>query len=67
MKQMMAIDASGGLGGPAGAYNVTTRPWQPDQTEFSDPHLCHGNVHRRRSRRHVRSALPTFASKSNDA
>ena len=31
MKQMMAIDASGGLGGAAGTYNVTAKPWQPDQ------------------------------------
>jgi cytochrome o ubiquinol oxidase subunit 2 len=32
MKQMMAIDASGGLGGPVGAYNITKRPWRADQT-----------------------------------
>jgi cytochrome o ubiquinol oxidase subunit 2 len=31
MKQMMAIDASGGLSGPVGAYNITTKPWQADQ------------------------------------
>jgi cytochrome o ubiquinol oxidase subunit 2 len=31
MNQMMAIDASGGLGGAAGAYNLTSKPWRPDQ------------------------------------
>ncbi|MBO9516046.1 MAG: ubiquinol oxidase subunit II [Variovorax sp.] len=31
MKQMMAIDASGGLGGPTGAYNIAQKkPWQPE-------------------------------------
>jgi len=29
--QMMAIDAGGGVAGPAGTYNVTSRPWQPDE------------------------------------
>ncbi len=29
MKDMMAIDANGGLGRP-GAYNVTAKPWRPD-------------------------------------
>lgn len=31
MSEMMAIDASGGLGGATGTYNVTSRPWQPDE------------------------------------
>jgi len=31
VKQMAAIDASGGVGGAVGAYNITTKPWQADQ------------------------------------
>jgi cytochrome o ubiquinol oxidase subunit 2 len=31
MNQMMAIDASGGIGGAPGAYNVTRKPWRPDE------------------------------------
>src|SRR6185503_17510110 len=31
VKQMAAIDAGGGVGGPVGAYNITTKPWQADQ------------------------------------
>ncbi len=31
MSQMMAIDASGGVGGVTGTYNITSRPWQLDE------------------------------------
>ncbi|MDQ0589611.1 ubiquinol oxidase subunit II [Variovorax paradoxus] len=37
MKQMMAIDAEGGLGKP-GAFNVATKPaWQPDNININSP------------------------------
>ncbi|MBO9652282.1 MAG: ubiquinol oxidase subunit II [Variovorax sp.] len=35
MNQMMAIDATGGIGGPNGAYNIARKPWQPDQKNSS--------------------------------
>lgn len=34
MKEMMAIDAKGGLGRP-GAYNIATKPWRPNDNNES--------------------------------